>query len=298
MTFRIFKSSRPLLLCTFAALVFSSPASLGAEAATAIPAILSKPSNQVIPGKMVWADLLTRDVTTAGRFYAAVLGWQLVPSEDPGYVTAYIDGQPVAALATYTETAPEDAALWLPSFSVRDVDAAVLRALDQGAEELANADDLPNRGRLAVLQDPQGAAFSVLRASSGDPIDGGKPLAGAWIWPELWSSDQQNATDFYRHALELESVNFTDESGTKHQVLGLNNIGRSTVIVAPLDNVKPSWLLYLLVDRMEPTLALVRQHGGKVLLNTRKGELNHRIAIIADPTGGVLALQEMKGVQQ
>ena len=274
----------------------SAQSAIAAEDIPPVPAIVAQPTKLVLPGKMVWADLLTTDVAAASRFYTAVFGWDMVPSEDPGYMTAAIDGRPVAAIASYEEDTPEDAeAFWLPSFSVRDVDAAMQRATGAGGTSLEQAGNLPGRGRLAVLQDPQGAVVSLLRASSGDPADGGKPLAGAWLWPELWSSDPAAATAFYGEVLELDAVTETDESGLTHHILGKGNTARATAIAMPVEGVEPNWLLYIMVDDLAATLKAALANGGEILLPPRAGEMNSVIAIIADPTGGVLALQQFGG---
>ena len=169
------------------------------------------------------------------------------------------------------------------------------RATGAGGTSLEQAGNLPGRGRLAVLQDPQGAVVSLLRASSGDPADGGKPLAGAWLWPELWSSDPAAATAFYGEVLELDAVTETDESGLTHHILGKGNTARATAIAMPVEGVEPNWLLYIMVDDLAATLKAAVANGGEILLPPRAGEMNSVIAIIADPTGGVLALQQFGG---
>jgi predicted enzyme related to lactoylglutathione lyase len=49
---------------------------------------------------------------------------------------------------------------------VNDPDATVAKAKELGASVLVEPMDIPGVGRFAVLQDPQGAAFGVIR---GDP---------------------------------------------------------------------------------------------------------------------------------
>jgi predicted enzyme related to lactoylglutathione lyase len=267
-----------------------------AEDVSPVPAIVAEPTNLVIPGKMVWADLLTTNVPAASRFYSVIFGWDMLPSDDPDYVTAAIDGRPVAAIASYERETPEHAEpLWLPPFSVRDVDAAMERALQSGGAEPAAAGNLPGRGRLAVLQDPQGAVVSLLRASSGDPADGGKPRAGAWLWPELWAADPAAAIAFYQGVLELEAIIETDDNGLTHHILGNDDIARATAIAMPVEGVEPNWLLYLMVHDLAATLKLALANGGEILLPPMAGQLDSVIAIIADPTGGVLALQQFGG---
>jgi predicted enzyme related to lactoylglutathione lyase len=47
-------------------------------------------------------------------------------------------------------------------FDVADVDDAFKRAIGAGASEMMGPDDYPG-GRFAILSDPQGAAFGLLK---------------------------------------------------------------------------------------------------------------------------------------
>jgi hypothetical protein len=55
-------------------------------------------------------------------------------------------------------------AYWLVYFKVEDVDAAFGKAVGAGARELVGPQDYPG-GRFAVVTDPQGAAFGLLKSS-------------------------------------------------------------------------------------------------------------------------------------
>jgi predicted enzyme related to lactoylglutathione lyase len=55
---------------------------------------------------------------------------------------------------------------WMVYFAVADCDATVTNARHLGAKVLAPPMDIPDVGRFAVLQDPQGAVFSVIKMSA------------------------------------------------------------------------------------------------------------------------------------
>jgi predicted enzyme related to lactoylglutathione lyase len=48
-------------------------------------------------------------------------------------------------------------------FSVEDADAAVQKATELGANVMKPAEDIPGVGRFAILLDPQGAAFAIIK---------------------------------------------------------------------------------------------------------------------------------------
>jgi predicted enzyme related to lactoylglutathione lyase len=55
---------------------------------------------------------------------------------------------------------------WLVYFAVDDTDAMVARATELGAKTCAPPMDIPGTGRFAILQDPQGAAFAVIKLAN------------------------------------------------------------------------------------------------------------------------------------
>ncbi len=53
--------------------------------------------------------------------------------------------------------------MWCPYFSVADCDAAVERAKKLGGKVHVGPHDIPNIGRFAILADPQGATFAMMK---------------------------------------------------------------------------------------------------------------------------------------
>ena len=51
-------------------------------------------------------------------------------------------------------------------FAVEDVDLTVTRGAELGSHVIAPAFDVPGIGRMAVLMDPAGAAFSIMTGIS------------------------------------------------------------------------------------------------------------------------------------
>jgi len=51
---------------------------------------------------------------------------------------------------------------WMVYFAVEDVDASFKTAVDAGGREMLAPQDFPG-GRFAILTDPQGAAFGLLK---------------------------------------------------------------------------------------------------------------------------------------
>jgi predicted enzyme related to lactoylglutathione lyase len=255
--------------------------------------ITLEPTGESHPGKVIWMDLVTHDVRRASDFYRQVFGWAIRLNEDGGYAEAFQRGRPVAAFVRYEDDAPEDAAQWLVSISVPDVDAAAAAARKQGGAVLEGPERLKDRGRWALISDSQGALLMLLKASGGDPPDEA-PAANEWLWAELWTDDPAAAVGFYESVVGYKSVEARESDGGEVRILGRDGVARATVVKSPWEEVKPNWLAYVVVDDLAATLDAVESNGGEVLVQPAVSA-DGDVAIVADPTGGVFALQNREG---
>ena len=114
---------------------------------------------------LIWNELATTDTTKAGAFYSGLFGWGLDKQTfGPMEYTIFQNGERGAG--GMFELTPEMAGVpphWLAYFSVDDCDAKVKKATELGAKTIKPADDIPGVGRFAILQDPQGAVFAVIK---------------------------------------------------------------------------------------------------------------------------------------
>lgn len=122
------------------------------------------------PGSLCWNELMTTDTAKDGEFYSGLFGWgKDVQNFGPMEYTMFTnDERPTAGMFQIT---PEMGAVppnWLVYFAVDDCDATVKKAGELGAQTLKPADDIPGIGRFAVLQDPQGAVFAVIKLENAE----------------------------------------------------------------------------------------------------------------------------------
>src|SRR5215212_2167069 len=121
-------------------------------------------------GCISWNELQTRDPAAAGVFYGGLFGWEIEPIEDDGtlvYTTIKNAGVQNGGFMPMTEQHGDAPSFWLPYFTVSSRDGAAERARELDGTVLAGPLDLP-AGKIAVLADPQGAAFAVFEG----PTDG------------------------------------------------------------------------------------------------------------------------------
>ncbi|GAA2449345.1 VOC family protein [Streptomyces mauvecolor] len=128
------------------------------------------------PGSFCWTEVYTRDKDQADAFYESVFGYEggdpgspdeigadfrtwSLPGAEPGPDNA-IGGRSLMSDA-FPAALPDH---FLVYFSVEDCDAVAAACTRLGGRVTAEPFDIPY-GRMAVLNDNQGAAFAVLQGS-------------------------------------------------------------------------------------------------------------------------------------
>lgn len=115
------------------------------------------------PNALTWAELCVPDVDGAAAFYNAAFGLgakvQDFGADAPAYTVFTVGGQGYAG----TMGLPYDAAPhhWRVYFGTKDADATAEAVEGAGGLVLAGPTDTAV-GRMAAIQDPQGAAFSIV----------------------------------------------------------------------------------------------------------------------------------------
>lgn len=118
------------------------------------------------PGALCWNELQTRDCAQAEAFYRGLFGWRVQrESMDNGYVyTTFYNGKRMnSGMLVIRPEWGDMPDHWAVFFAVQDCDAGVEKTVESGGKALTSPRDIPGIGRFAVLQDPYGAAFSVIR---------------------------------------------------------------------------------------------------------------------------------------
>ncbi len=117
-------------------------------------------------GTFTWNELLTRDIEGAKRFYAATLGWRFdawAMADGRTYWIAKAGDDTVAGLTDMNDEALADLApRWFAYVKVDDVDARAAAAVAHGGTLVRDPYDIPEVGRIAVVQDATGAAVGLL----------------------------------------------------------------------------------------------------------------------------------------
>jgi uncharacterized protein len=248
---------------------------------------------QYTPGTFCWSELTTTDLDGAKAFYAELFGWEALDNPVPGdgvYSMQNVGAKPVAAISP--QPAQQRAAgvpsMWNSYVSVENADASAEKAAELGATVHAPPFDVMDVGRMAVIQDPQGAFFMLWQPR----LHIGAALVnapGALVWNELRSPDLDGSAAFYSG---LFGWTIERREGTSMGTyLGIKNADANNGGIAELSppGAPPHWLVYFGVDDVDEALAKAGQMGGSTLLGATDIEIA-KIAVVADPQGAAFAI--------
>ncbi len=247
--------------------------------------------SQYTPGTFCWSELSTTDQDAAKAFYGALFGWSAVDfpmGESDVYSMMQVDGHDVAAIAKQPQqqAAAGVPSLWNSYVSVLSADATAERAKELGAAVHAPPFDVMEAGRMAVIQDPQGAYFMLWepRGHFGAALVN---APGALVWNELQSPDVDASASFYGELFGWEIQPF---EGMQERYLGIRNAGGANGGIRELmPGTPPNWLVYFGVEDVEAGLAKVQELGGGALTPVIDIQMA-KLAVVHDPQGAVFAL--------
>lgn len=242
-----------------------------------------------LPGKVVWHDLVTPDLEKSRSFYGELFGWRFEELSD-GYLLARNDGRPVAGMARLD--AGQRISHWLPLVSVTDIASAQEATRAANGTIVLKAFQLRGRGQVAVLKDPQGAAFGVLQSSHGDPDDR-VPALNAWMWNEIWTGDVAGAVAYYDRLFNYEQASAV-VGNASYEYLKRDGKPRVGLLAKPDPQIGNTWLCYLRVADVAAVTDKARALGGTVLMAPNSKVRNGSVAILADPNGAGFVVQEWR----
>jgi uncharacterized protein len=244
-------------------------------------------------GAFVWVELGTTDQAAAKTFYSSLFGWQandMPMGPDDHYTIFRLDGRDAAAAYTLrAEMSGGAPPHWMPYISVASADDAAARAAQMGGTVLAPAMDVMDAGRMAVVQDPTGATFSLWqpKGNSGIGIVG---VDGTLCWADLMTTDAARAREFYAVLFGWSiTPGEHDPSGYLHIKNGDAFIG-GIPPVGPRPGVPSHWLLYFLASDCDGSTAKAKSLGANIFYGPTTMEGVGRWAVVADPQGAVFAI--------
>jgi predicted enzyme related to lactoylglutathione lyase len=252
-------------------------------------------------GVPCWVDTLQPGAREALDFYGPLFGWEF---SDPGlmpgggeYFVARIGGRDVAGVGALPPVGGPAVPVWNTQVSVDDVEAAAERATEAGGTLFIGPLDALPAGRLAVVIDPSGAAFSLWEAGQRQ----GAQLVnepGTWTMSSLHTTDVHAANEFYGTVFGWEPEAFGPVTLFRlpGYAGGLEGqpVPRDVVAaMAPPDPaIPPHWNVNLRVADADAVSERAAALGGTVVAAPMDTP-GFRSAVLADPQGAVFSVSSL-----
>jgi len=249
------------------------------------------------PGSFCWFDLATTDPVAAKRFYSELLGWSYdempMPEGEGTYSMAKLGGKNAAAMS---QMRPEQRQQGIPPYwnlyvAVKSADETTGKATSLGAKVLMAPFDIPQAGRMAVLQDPSGAAFSIWQPGQHPGADVVQEK-GAFCWAELGTRDVPACRAFYGKLFGWETREMTP-GGMPYWIFSASGKDRGGMMTLGAEippQVPAYWGLYFAVADCDGSLKRTEAMGGKAIVPAMDLPGTGRFAILSDPQGATFGI--------
>jgi predicted enzyme related to lactoylglutathione lyase len=247
------------------------------------------------PGSFCWIELATSDQSAAKSFYTSLFGWDVNDSPmGPGefYSVFKLQGRDVAAAYTLRKEHVSQGIPphWMLYVFVESADESANRAGELGGKVLCPAFDVFDLGRMAILQDPTGATFSIWQAKkhAGIGVAGDN---GSLCWADLNTPDPDRVGKFYSDLFGWKMMKDEhDEHGYVHIMNGEEFIGGIPPANPRTAHTPPNWLAYFAVGDCDTSAAKAKQLGARFYMEPMTMENVGRFGVLADPQGAVFSI--------
>ncbi|WP_028638511.1 VOC family protein [Nocardioides sp. URHA0032] len=245
-------------------------------------------------GTPSYVELVTPDQAAAKEFYGPLFGWELedVPLGDAGYYVAVgKEGDSVAGIGGQMPGMEGHPAFWGVYLTVDDVDAVVAKVAAAGGTVEAEPFDVMDLGRMAAIKDPSEARVNLWQAGATiGTVRANEP--GTPIWNELISPDLPAATKFYSDVLGVSWEAAPMEGGMDYTCLVVDGRQVGGAMPPMTEGVPPHWNVYFNVESVDDTVAKATGLGGSVVAPAFDVPGVGRMAVLADPQGGMFNLMQ------
>jgi predicted enzyme related to lactoylglutathione lyase len=252
-------------------------------------------------GAFIWYELMTTDADGAKAFYDKVVGWDIGQGEAAyqGYrMINRKDGGFAGGVMPLTAEMQQHGArpTWLGYLYVPDVDQTIGKIETLGGKALMPAMDIPNVGRIAMVADPQGIPFYVMKPipPANDPnaqSDVFSTTAEQRVgWNELMTSDPAAARKFYGDLFGWTSEEFMPMGENGEYRFWARQGQTIGAVCGEMGSGNSKWRFYIRVPSIAAAVDAVKAGGGQVFMGPHEVPGGDHIIIGNDPQGAEFAL--------
>lgn len=261
-------------------------------AAPNLPPVNDPATDASLPGKFIWFDLASPAINAQKSFYGAIFGWTYHPQAktEDSYNVIFNGKKAIGGMFSFLPAGGEqDGATWLVLMSVENPDQTVELVKKHGGSVEVQASQVSRRGRHALLRDPAGAIFGVLRSESGDPVDKNVEI-GDIMWVDLFARDVNAMVDFYKALAPYETRIETIADDEVRTLLSSQGRDRAGIVSVGEEANRSSWVPYIRVADVSATLEKVVDRGGFAIVPPDERLMDGNVAVFVDPNGAVTGI--------
>jgi uncharacterized protein len=248
-------------------------------------------------GRFVWHELMTPDPAAAKAFYQEVVGWKTSKMDGDFDYTFWLAGDtPDTMVGGMMALTPDAAKMgappsWTAYIEVPDTDASVAQILQLGGRVIVPATTMAQAGRFAIVQDPQGAVFAIIKSAM--PLKPETdPQPRQFSWHELTTSDLSAGISFYEQVFGWDKKDEMDMGDMgKYYMFGRDRFTYGGMMKKPAEAPGTYWLHYIRVaDSADAAAGRAQKLGAKLMVGPMEVPGGDRIAVLQDPQGAVFAV--------
>lgn len=256
-------------------------------------------------GVPCWVDTWQDDGEAGARFYSELLGWE-IEGGDVGDGRSYrmcnLRRRNAAGIGSPRPAGVPGAPAWTTYVWVDDVDGALATAIEAGGSAVLEPFESLDGGRMALIEDPQGAVFGIWRPGEHRGAQVVNEF-GAWSMSPLQSPDPEASKRFYAAVFGWVDERF----GTVSLLRLPGYVGGEPEqpvprdVVAVLTEAGPGqptgWIVDLWVDDVDAVAARAADLGGTVVVPpTDRPRAGVRAASIVDPAGAAFTVTRVLAI--
>lgn len=248
-------------------------------------------------GDFIWYELMTPEPDAATAFYEPLLGWSVSPPRDPDFDYREVKASEghVGGFLRLTPDMIDGGAgpAWVGYLAVDDVDAAAAAIERDGGTIHVSPRDIPDVGRFAMVADPQGAVFYIMRGfheGTSAAFAAERPMMGHCAWNELATSDPESAKAFYG-----KQFGWTKDGEMEMGPLGLYEFLRHGPMIGAVMPLMPgqpcpAWTFYFRVADIDAAAEAIKANGGSLIQEPIEIPGGDYSLVAADPQGAAFGL--------
>lgn len=250
-------------------------------------------------GEFIWYELMTKDAAQARAFYGSVVGWsideQAAPAGGVDYRMINAPDGGAGGLLTLTPEMCADGGRpgWYGYFGVDDVDATAQAVAEAGGAIQMPPTDISGVGRIAMVSDPQGVPFYIMRGASAESSTAYQRMGlGHVAWNELSTSDDAAALAFYDKVFDVKKVGGMPMGDLGEYSFIANAEGGDAIgaVMKTPPGAPSGWSFYFRVADINEAKAKIEAGGGTVLQGPMEVPGGEMVLNAADPEGVAFGL--------